>query len=250
MSPEEYFWNPESQWKDYEHQYRNRKRYRTPLFCEMIQDAMRIFEQPTVLDIGCGHGIDGEKNLQSKIADAATKMWGVEPDTEIQNNDCFDVIYPDFMEQAPVPPNSVHVAYCSFVIEHIANPTVFFSKIHDSLVDGGIFLGMTDYRWSPFCFASQMMETLRIKNFYLNCTRGKRGVDRYENYPTYYRANSIRQIKKTAPAFRKSLYSFWHRYGELNYYLPKLMQPAGKFLDFLSLHSILPRQIFICGLQK
>jgi len=45
MPSEKYFWNPELPWKDYEHQYRNQNCYRTPLFSEMIQDAMRIFEQ-------------------------------------------------------------------------------------------------------------------------------------------------------------------------------------------------------------
>jgi SAM-dependent methyltransferase len=216
----------------------------------MILDAMSGFDQPTVLDIGCGHGIDGEKARQTEVARQAGQMWGCEPDQEIRCNDCFHKVFPDLLENAPIPAGSVHVAYTSFVLEHIPDPTLFFKKIHAALAPGGIFLGMTDYRWSFFSCASQIIEWTKLKNVYLNLVQGKRGSQRYENYPTFYRANSESTFRKIAPQFQKYVFSHWHRFGELDFYLPKILRPVGWGVDALSIYGPLPRQIFIVGLQK
>ena len=243
-------WEPLPQWKIYEHDYISRKKWLDTLFKNMIQDAIRLFDKPTVLDIGCGHGIAGSVLLQSEIAEMADKMWGCEPDTSIQSNSCFHQVFPNTLEESAIPKNSVHVAYSCFVIEHIPDPVGFFTKIHECLVEGGIFLGITDYRWSFFSTMSQIMEWTRLKELYLNLLRGQRGKDRYENYPTYYRANTAGAVKSHAPLFSKHYFAHWHQYGELNYYLPKALRPFGWGVDAISMAGIIPRQIFLIGLQK
>jgi len=238
------------QWSVYEKVYNSRKQWRDSLFKNMIQDAMLSFDKPTVLDIGCGCGLDGNVLLQSEIAEKADKMLGCEPDTSIQCNACFHQIFPEILEKSNIPHNSVHVAYSSFVIEHIPDPTGFFNKIHECLVEGGIFLGITDYRWSFFSTMSQMMECMRLREFYLNLVRGQRGKDRVESYPTYYRANTAGAIKRCASCFSRHHFAYWHRYGELDHYLPKVLRPLGWGVDALSMAGIIPRQIFIIRLQK
>ena len=143
-------WTPLPQWKIYENDYKTRKEWRDSLFKKMIQDAMLLFDKPTVLDIGCGRGLDGNILLQTNIAEKADQMWGCEPDTSIQSSICFHQVFPDTLENSSIPQNSVHVAYSSFVIEHIPDPADFFNKIHKCLIEGGVFLGITDYRWSFF----------------------------------------------------------------------------------------------------
>ena len=249
-------WTPIPQWKIYENIYNSREQWRDSLFKNMIQDAMLLFDKPTVLDIGCGRGLDGSVSLQSEIASAADhpsgigQMWGCEPDTSIQSGVYFHQVFPNTLEESIIPQNSVHVAYSSFVIEHIYDPAGFFNKIHECLVEGGIFLGITDYRWSFFSTMSQVMEWTKLKELYLNRLRGKRGEDRYENYPTYYRANTVGAVKRYAPLFRKHHFAYWHRYGEIDHYLPKVLRPLGWGVDALSMAGIIPRQIFIMGLQK
>ena len=216
----------------------------------MIQDAMLLFDKPTVLDVGCGHGIAGSISLQSEIARAANQMWGCEPDTSIQCGNYFHQVFPNTLEGSTIPPNSVHVAYSFFVIEHIAEPAGFFNKIHECLVEGGIFLGVTDHRWSFFSTMSQIMEWTRLKELYLNRLRGKRGEERYENYPTYYRANTVGAVKHYAPLFSKHYFAQWHRYGSMDYYLPKVLRPLGWGVDALSMAGVIPRYLFIIGLQK
>lgn len=243
-------WNPSEQWQEYGKKYRSRKLYRTPLFTRMILDAMACFDKPTVLDIGCGHGIDGEPTRQTQIAQHAGQMWGCEPDKEIHCHDCFNKVFPDLLENASIPTESVQVAYTAFVLEHIPAPTTFFSKVREILAPGGIFLAITDYRWSFFSCASLVSEWSKLKNLYLNLIRGERGSQRYENYPTFYRANSKSAIVKVATKFQKNVFSHWHRYGELDHYLPKFLHPFGWGIDSLSIYGFLPCQIFVVGLQK
>jgi len=243
-------WAPLSQWKIYENDFNSQKKWCDFLFKNMIQDAMALFDKPTVLDIGCGHGIAGNTSLQSDIASGANQMWGCEPDTSVQCGDYFHQVFPNTLEESIIPQNSVHVAYSFFVIEHLPDPAGFFNKIHECLAEGGIFLGLTDYRWSFFSTMSQIMEWTRVKELYLNLLRGKRGEDRYLNYPTYYRACTAGAVKRHAPRFRKHHFAYWHRYGSLNYYLPKVLRPFGYGVDALSMAGIIPRQIFIMGLQK
>jgi len=121
-------WAPLPQWSIYENDYHSKKEGGGSLFKNMIQDAMALFDKPTVLDIGCGHGIAGSVSLQSEIASGANQMWGCEPDTSVQCGDCFHQVFPNTLEESIIPQNSVHVAYSFFVIEHIPDPAGFLTK--------------------------------------------------------------------------------------------------------------------------
>ncbi|MCL2306515.1 MAG: hypothetical protein FWC43_14345, partial [Planctomycetaceae bacterium] len=80
--------------------------------------------------------------------------------------------------------------------------------------------------------------------------QGQRGKDRYENYPTYYHANTAGAVKGYTPLFSKHYFAYWHRYGELDHYLPQALRPLGWGIDTLSMAGVIPRQVFIIGLQK
>ena len=58
--------------------------WRYCIFRDMIlADARRLRPKPTILDIGCGAGFDGDVPLQRSIADVAGCDIGVEADPEI-----------------------------------------------------------------------------------------------------------------------------------------------------------------------
>src|SRR5438067_623928 len=99
-------------------------------------------DKPTVLDVGCGRGLDGDPNLQESIARSA-RLIGVEPDTSRPAAPCFSQVYPCSLEDVPLPCGSVTVVYAVFVLEHLACPTRFWRKIYDLLVPGGVFWGLT-----------------------------------------------------------------------------------------------------------
>src|SRR5450755_3841834 len=70
--------------------YRNGEPRKT-VFRDLVRDSVRTFpdKSATVLDIGCGHGFDGDGDLQRSIADETNLFIGVEPDKEIPAPACF-----------------------------------------------------------------------------------------------------------------------------------------------------------------
>jgi hypothetical protein len=82
-----------------------------------------------------------------------------------------------------------------------------------------------------------------VKDLYLGLLRGRRGLDRYANYPTFYRSNSPAQIERCAHGFRSLEFVNFQRVGQLNYYLPRLLRPVGWGLDRLEMALSLPGTI-------
>ena len=72
-----------------------------------------------VLDIGCGHGFDGDADLQKSIAEESGWFVGVEPDAEIEIPTSFSESHRTILEDAPLEKHSIDVAYSVFVLEHV-----------------------------------------------------------------------------------------------------------------------------------
>ncbi|MEJ7636726.1 MAG: methyltransferase domain-containing protein [Singulisphaera sp.] len=179
---------------------------------------------PTILDIGCGRGFDGDVPLQESIA-AGRAFIGVEPDPRILLGPYFSATHRCTFEDAPIPANSVHVAFAVMVLEHLADPQRFWDKLWEVLVAGGVFWGLTVDGRHPFCRASLWLEHLRLKDFYLDRLLGRRGAERYENYPVCYRSNTPRQVDRLAARFRHRDYVSFARVGQWSPYLPRPLRP-------------------------
>jgi SAM-dependent methyltransferase len=193
----------------------------------MILDDLASFPTaPTVLDIGCGSGFDDDIELQRSIVASAGRYIGVDPDAAEG---------PQFhraaFEDAPIEPGSIDLSFAVMVLEHIADPARFWGKVHEVLRDGGVFWGFTMDARHWFRLASRWSERLRFKDLYLTLLHGKRGVDRYANYPTCYRANSPDQVRAHTGAFRSVQFVNFQKIGQLNYYLPGALRPVGHLID-------------------
>jgi SAM-dependent methyltransferase len=225
---------------------------RDQIFRDLILDSVHGFapEARTVLDIGCGHGFDGNAELQRSIAAQATRFIGVEPDQGIAAPDYFTEFHHTSLEDAPIAPGSAHVAYSAFVLEHVENPLQHWQKLHQSLVPGGVFWGFTVDGRHPFSLASEALGKLRLKDYYLDRLRGERGTERYENYPTFYRANTPRQIRRHARMFKSAAFQTVHREGQLNYYFPRWAWRLVHLAERLSIKLNLPGSILVVRLQK
>ena len=190
-------------WKPYIDRYRGGE-WRDRIFRDMVlADASKLGDRPTILDIGCGKGLDGSIPLQRSIAEVAGRFIGVEPDLEIPLGDHFTETFRCPFEDAPLPPGSVQLAFSVMVLEHLPAPERFWSKLHETLCDGGVFWGLT-VDAHPFCKASLWAERLRIKEYYFRIVSGRRGVDRYENYRVFYRSNTPKCIRSHAVDSRTS----------------------------------------------
>lgn len=226
-------------------------RWRALILSELILDEMRcIGSSPTVLDIGCGKGFDDSPELQSRIAASAGRYIGVEPDTTIECRSCVTTVHRCCLEDAPIEPGSIQVAFAVMVLEHVTNPGPFFYKLHSVLASNGVFWGLTVDARHWFRYASRLFETLRIKNWYLDQVAGKVCQGRYVNYPTAYRANSPRQIGRLARGFSSAEFVSLDKIGQLAPYLPRPLQPPAALLDRLTAWLELPGAVLACRLVR
>src|SRR5687768_12990062 len=112
--------------------------WRSVVLRDMILDdiAQQGLVKPVLMDIGCGHGFDTSTELQQSLADVAGEYIGVEPDPEIKLQPFITKAYRSFFEDAAVPNESVDIAFCVMVLEHIPDPQKFWDKVYASLKPG------------------------------------------------------------------------------------------------------------------
>lgn len=204
----------------------------------------------TVLDIGCGHGFDGSRKLQEQIVEQASASIGIEPDTEIEINSLFTQWHRLLLEDASLQEASIDVAYAVMVLEHVSDPSRFFEDVYRVLKPGGVFWGFTVDRRHYFCAASRLLDALRLKTLYLDLFMGKRGEDRYENYATFYRCNSPKQIENLNTGFSKIDYFGLSRPGETAPAYPKVLSSFFLGMDWLIGTINLPGYLFLVRCEK
>jgi SAM-dependent methyltransferase len=197
----------------------------------ILADARTFGDRPTIVEIGCGGGLDSDVPLQRSIARAAGRFIGIEPDTAIELGDYFTETHRCLFERAPLGPGSAHVAYAVMVLEHLPDPQPFWDKVREVLVPGGVFWALTVDARHPFCTVSSWMGRLHLKDAYLRLRYGRRGVDRYENYPTYYRSNTPEQVARLAAGFRSCEAINFARVGQYSGYLPAPLRPLAHWHD-------------------
>lgn len=239
-------------WAPFVERYR-RGEWRAPVFCDMILADMRRLAPPrslTLLDIGCGRGFDDDMPLQAKLAAEAGRYVGVEPDGGIEPNPIFQSLHHCLFEEAPIEPSSIDVAFAVMVLEHLESPDRFWSRLHEALRDGAVFWGFTIDSRHWFSKASSLTGRLGIKDWYLNRLHGKKGEERYENYPVYYRCNTPEQVERSAVGFRSMTFLNFHRVGQLDYYIPGPLRWIGRRLDRVVLDRGLPGSVMAVRVVK
>jgi len=230
---------------DFKREYKSGQR-RSKVFHRMLMEDAK----GAILDIGCGNGFSGHIEPQEMLANRSTRFVGVEPDKEIAVGEYFDDVHRCFFEEADIEANSINTAYAYFVLEHVADSTAFWDKLHHVLAPGGIFWGFTVDKRHYFSMMSRFLDLIRIKDLYLTLIQGKRGEDRYEDYPVYYRANSPRRIRRDTRTFSSVETCSFHRVGQLAYYFPKGMKWLSKLIDRATIGMRMPGSILCVRVTK
>jgi SAM-dependent methyltransferase len=222
--------------------------WRGDIFRDVILSDMHRFNAPSVLDIGCGRGFDDNHDVQVALAQASAlalgQYIGVEPDPSVILSDIFAQTHRCLFEDAVLEPNSVDVAFCVMVLEHLERPHIFWDKVHTILRPNGVFWGFSMDARFYFPTISLLFEKLRLKDLYLSLLHGKRGTDRYENYPVFYRSNSPRQLMELGKQFSSLTYLNFSRVGQMDFYYPTSFQWIGRGLDKTLLTMNLPGSTF------
>jgi len=151
-----------------------------------------------VLDVGCGRGAYGTSSVPfSKklrvLKGKVSRVIGVDVDESAQDNpflDEFHLIQNNI--PWPVENESVDLIVCDFVLEHIADPDLFFLEIYRVLKPGGYLCIRTSNRWSYFALFSALIPVKYHSKVLSVVQEGRMAKD---VFPTLYKCNSVWKIR-------------------------------------------------------
>ena len=163
---------------------------RDSFFVDLVRDVIRSQLGPRrVVDIGCGRGIGTSADLFARLRPDCDELIGVEPDQSIEPAPgVFTAFHRSTFEECEIPDGSVDIAFSCMVMEHVADPAAFMSRLYRALRPGGKYIFMTVNGAHYFAIISNALRRLGMDEQVLRLVRGSQSVDSY-HYPTAYRFN-------------------------------------------------------------
>jgi len=162
-------------------------RWDDKMFHEFVLERMT----PTthLLDLGAGAGIVPEMNF----LEHAERVCGVDPDPRVIDNPQIHEGRIGFGEEIPYEDEPFDLVVCDNVLEHLANPDTVFREVRRVLKPGGRFMAKTPNFWHYVAISSALTPLSFHRRF--NAGHGRNQQD---TFPTCYRANSRRDLRKLA----------------------------------------------------
>jgi SAM-dependent methyltransferase len=141
-----------------------------------------------VLDLGAGSGYVKEMNFKSDVHE----VTGIDLDPGIAGNSFLHhYILGSVYDLSVLEGKKFDVVFCNSVIEHIDDAQKFVNEISSVLKPGGYFFGKTPNRHHYMPVIARLTPLSFHK--WLN---KKRGRPEEHTFPTHYRLNTPRRIKK------------------------------------------------------
>jgi SAM-dependent methyltransferase len=160
----------------------------------------------TVLDLGAGRGtvfhtgVDSYYERLLRLQGKVERVIGVDVDAGIVDHPYLDerhVIDP----AAPLPcqENSVDLVVADWVLEHVVDPAHIASEIGRVLKPGGWFCARTPNRWGYIGMMVRLIPNAYHKTLLRHVERHRSAED---VFPTAYRLNSVRDLRRYFPDTR------------------------------------------------
>lgn len=157
------------------------------------RELLLPFLKPTdrVLDLGAGRGRIPEMNLKGVVREVV----GLDPDPCVLENPYLDQAIAVEDPRAPLPfaDASFDAVVTANVLEHVDRPEQLFAEVYRVLKPGGLFISKTPNRGHYVAAIASL--TPHAFHEWVNVRRGRAAAD---TYPTFYRANSQRAIRRLA----------------------------------------------------
>jgi SAM-dependent methyltransferase len=157
----------------------------------------------TVLDVGCGRGAAADRLEKCPweqcrvLKGHCRKVIGIDVSEAGFENPLLDEFRRIESDRWPVETASIDLLVSDAVLEHIPDPNVFFSECSRVVKPGGFICFRTPNRWSYIALAATLVPN-RMHADVVNLVQpGRQAKD---VFPTYYRANSIRALKRLMKA--------------------------------------------------
>jgi SAM-dependent methyltransferase len=151
-----------------------------------------------LLDIGCGRGLYAEQPNTFKrklriFKGKCKKVIGIDVDKSASANPFIDEFHIIKDNHWPLESDSINLAICNSVLEHVEDPDSFFSECQRVIKPGGYLCLTTTNALGYVCMISKL-----IPNKYHNKVLRKIGSKRKEidTFPTFYKCNTIHKLRK------------------------------------------------------
>ena len=185
---------------------------RDPVASFLKKFSDRVKQDSVVLDIGAGEGRLNRYDFRGQCKE----MIGVDLDPRVEQNPLLDRGIRCVGDQLPLESNSVDLAFSIYVLEHVENAAAFCAEVARVLRPGGEFWALTPNRLHYVSLIADCTPTSFHK--WIN---EKRGRDSEDTFPTFYRLNSPREVRKhflaagmeeveiTSREYRPNYLAFW-----------------------------------------
>jgi SAM-dependent methyltransferase len=142
-----------------------------------------------LLDLGAGAGSVPEMDFRQH----AGRVFGLDPDPRVRDNPYLDEARVGHGEAIPFPDASFDMVIADNVLEHLETPEAVFCEVARVLRPGGLFLVKTPNRRHYVPLAARLTPHRFHRAF--NRLRGRAADD---TFPTRYRANTPRRLRRCA----------------------------------------------------
>jgi ubiquinone/menaquinone biosynthesis C-methylase UbiE len=152
----------------------------------------------TVLDIGCGRGeyiedrCSYRRNLRI-LRGKVSRVIGVDVEEAGQENQCIDEFRQIEDTRWPVDDESVDLACCDHVLEHIPDPDAFFGECRRVTKPGGFICIRAPNVRSYFGVMSRLVHNRMHATVLKKVQEGRKEED---VFPTLYRCNTRRSLRR------------------------------------------------------
>jgi SAM-dependent methyltransferase len=181
------------------------------LFYTIVADLLK----PTdlVLDFGAGRGLQvgaAEGYLKGLIdfKGRCSRIIGVDPDEVVLQNPYLDEAHVLGADgRIPIPNESVDLVVAYAVLEHIPEPASAVAELLRVLKPGGWFCAWTPNKWGYVGVAARAVPNRLHARIAKAAVRGD-GRDARDVFPTVYRLNTVRDVRKHFSAPQWDNFSF------------------------------------------
>jgi len=154
----------------------------------------RALRSGPLLDLGCGRDAPFLASCGADVLKVGIDRLVSDGSGHLLNGDVTEI---------PLRDNSVEVACCRSLLEHLTDPKAFFAEVKRILRPGGTFVGLTPNRFDYVSVAASLVPNRLHGRVVASLT--ERPEER--TFPTFYRANTARAIRACAAHAGLSLVS-------------------------------------------
>jgi ubiquinone/menaquinone biosynthesis C-methylase UbiE len=218
--------------------WRSARRHYEDLLSRLIDDSA------TVLEIGCGH----DTRMAEQLVSLAREVHGADP---AWVEDCCHAMIRTVASAYALPyaDESFDVVTCKCVLEHLKEPLSALKEVGRVLKDDGLFVFLTPSRYDYVSLISRVIPN----RLHPSIVRSLEGRSEPDTFPTYYRANSARQLRRLASqaGFDVEMLQYRNHYPYLLRFSPLLFR-VGVLYDRLITHfrSLQFLRGFLIGVLK